>query len=76
MEREIIKKRAFTEKEAAIYICMSCSFLRQDRMNGNRKNRTSGPKYIKNGRNIRYLKEHLDEWLELNIIYKNDSYEA
>jgi len=56
-------KRSFTEKEAALYIGMSRSFLRQDRMNGFRKGRTPGPNYIRFDRSIRYLKEELDAWL-------------
>ncbi len=59
-----MNKRGFKEKEAAEYIGMSCAFLRQDRMNGARKNRTRGPKAIKIGRSVRYLKEELDAWLE------------
>jgi hypothetical protein len=59
-----MQKRAYTEKEAAEYIAMSRAFLRQDRMNGFRKTRTPGPNYIRFGRNIRYLKEDLDVWLE------------
>lgn len=57
-------KRVFKEVEAANYICMSRSFLSQDRVNGTLKNRTPGPKYIKIGRSIRYLKEDLDIWLD------------
>lgn len=56
-------KRVFKEIEAASYICMSRSFLSQDRVNGTLKNRTPGPKFIKIGRSIRYLKEDLDLWL-------------
>lgn len=59
-----MSKRGFTENEAAKYIGMSASFLRQDRMNGFRKNRTQGPHFVKIGRTIRYLKEDLDFWLE------------
>ncbi len=59
-----MEKRGFTEKEAAKYIGMSCAFLRQDRMNGRRKNRTRGPKPIRIGRSVRYLKEELDAWLD------------
>ncbi|HGF0846064.1 TPA: DNA-binding protein, partial [Legionella pneumophila] len=58
-------KRVFKEVEAANYICMSRSFLSQDRVNGTLKNRTPGPKFIKIGRAIRYLKEDLDIWLDL-----------
>ncbi|HHG8504996.1 TPA: DNA-binding protein [Legionella pneumophila] len=57
-------KRVFKEAEAANYICMSRSFLSQDRVNGALKNRTPGPKFIKIGRSIRYLKEDLDIWLD------------
>lgn len=59
-------KRVFKEVEAANYICMSRSFLSQDRVNGALKNRTPGPKFIKIGRSIRYLKEDLDIWLDLH----------
>ncbi|MFO2495066.1 DNA-binding protein [Legionella pneumophila serogroup 1] len=57
-------KRVFKEVDAANYICMSRSFLSQDRVNGTLKNRTPGPKFIKIGRSIRYLKEDLDTWLD------------
>jgi len=56
-------KNTLTEKEAAEYIGMSPSFLRQDRMNGYRINRTPGPRFLKIGRSIRYLKEDLEAWL-------------
>ncbi len=57
-------KRAFREREAALYVAMSTSFLRQDRMNGSRENRTPGPRWTKVGRTILYLKEDLDDWLD------------
>lgn len=57
-------KNIFTERETAEYIGMSRSFLRQDRMNGIRENRTLGPKFLKIGRSVRYLKEDLDNWLD------------
>ena len=57
--------RALSEKDAAIYIGMSRSFLRQGRMNGDRDGRTPTPPYLKIGsRSVRYLKEDLDTWLE------------
>lgn len=64
MEEFVVEKNVFKEVEAASYICMSRSFLSQDRMNGALKNRTPGPKYIKIGRSIRYLKDDLDSWLD------------
>ena len=57
-------KNTLTEKEASEYIGMSRSFLRQDRMNGYRVNRTPGPTFMKLGRSIRYRKQDLDEWLD------------
>ncbi len=63
-----MNKRSLTEKEAAEYIGMSCSFLRQDRMNGFRLNRTPGPNYVRIGRAVRYLREELDKWLEKNKV--------
>ena len=56
-------KAAFTEKETAEYISMSRSYLRQSRMDGDRKNRTPAPPWLKIGRIVRYLKEDLDQWL-------------
>ena len=52
------------EKEAAIYIGMSRSFLRQSRMTGLRKNRVFAPPFIKAGRAVRYLRVDLDAWLQ------------
>ncbi len=59
-----MEKIVFREAEAANYICMSRSFLSQDRVNGVLANRTSGPQYIRIGRSIRYLKDDLDAWLD------------
>jgi hypothetical protein len=56
-------KQAFTEREAAHYIGMSRSFLRQSRQDGVRANRTPGPPFVKVGRAIRYLVMDLDQWL-------------
>jgi len=67
-EQILSAKRAMSEIEAAIYIKMSRSFLRQDRMNGIRHNRTPGPRFIRIGRRIRYLKDDLDAWLEAHAI--------
>ena len=58
-------KRALTEAEAAEYIGMSRSFLRQSRMTGELQKRTPPPEHIKIGKKaIRYLREDLDQWLE------------
>ena len=58
-----MNKKTLKENAASEYIGMSRSFLRQDRMNGIRECRTSGPRFLKIGRSIRYLKEDLDMWL-------------
>jgi len=55
---------ALTEQQAAHYLSMSRSFLRQGRMNGDRKNRTPTPPYYKIGRSVRYKISDLDTWLE------------
>jgi predicted DNA-binding transcriptional regulator AlpA len=59
-----LMRRCLTEKEAANYIGMSIAFLRKDRSEGKIGNRTPGPKYLKIGKSIRYLKDELDRWLE------------
>lgn len=58
-----MSKVCLTEAEAAEYIGMSRSFLRQDRMHGVRVNRTPGPSFVRLGKTIRYLKADLDQWL-------------
>lgn len=67
-----MSKDVLTEKEAAEYITMSQSFLRQDRMNGYREGRTRGPEFMKLGRAIRYRKEDLDSWLIQNRVKRAD----
>ena len=59
-----LDKRGFREREAAEYLGMSTSFLRKDRMHGKRDGYTPGPRWIRIGRSVRYLKEDLDAWLE------------
>lgn len=55
---------ALTEAEAAAYLRVSRSFLRQSRMNGSRKGHAPPPPYSKIGRMVRYQVKDLDEWLE------------
>jgi len=50
----------FKDAEAANYIGMSESWLRQSRMRGN----PDAPPYIKIGKSVRYLKADLDAWLD------------
>jgi len=59
-----MNKRSFTEQEAATYIGLSRSFLRQARMTGPLQSKIPAPPFIKLGsRTIRYLVEDLDNWL-------------
>jgi len=62
-EHNSINKHVLTDPEAAQYIGMSISFLRQSRMDGVRTNRAAGPSFIKIGRSVRYKKDDLDAWL-------------
>lgn len=61
-------KRLFSEKEAAEYLGMSRSYLRQDRMNGAFKHRTPGPEFYRFGRMIRYSQDALDKWILTNRV--------
>ncbi|MEM9244086.1 MAG: helix-turn-helix domain-containing protein [Pseudomonadota bacterium] len=61
-------KRLFSEQEAAEYLGVSRSYLRQDRMNGKFNDRTPGPEYCRFGTMIRYTKEALDKWIDDNCI--------
>ena len=63
-----------TETEAAEYIGMSCSYLRQDRMNGFRAKRTPGPPYVRLGRRIKYIQADLDAWIEQNRVVHVDPF--
>lgn len=60
----INQPRALTEIQAAGYIGMSRSFLRQSRMDGPRSGRTKAPRFIKNGRKVLYLIEELNLFLD------------
>ena len=66
METQPVKRRLLTDPEAATYIGMSISFLRQGRMEGRRANRSPGPPFIKMGKAIRYDIQDLDAWLDAN----------
>ena len=58
------KKPPLRSAEAARYINMSDSWLRQSRMDG----RTDGPPFVRSGsRAIRYRLADLDRWLEQRV---------
>ncbi len=50
-------------KQAALYMGISESWLRQRRMTGILEGQRPAPPYIKLGRAVRYNKSVLDEWL-------------
>lgn len=52
-----------TEIQAALYLGISRTTLRQGRCEGRRDNRMPPPPYIKIGRKILYLRADLDRWL-------------
>ncbi len=54
-------KRGFTTIEAAVYLGVSDSLLRQLRM---KSSHDTGPEYVKVRGKIVYLKEQLDDWLD------------
>ncbi len=66
------KEIIFRKRKASEYLCMSRSYLRQDRMNGKFKNRTPGPEYCCFGSSIRYTKEALDRWIADHQITRDD----
>ena len=67
-QKELITPVALQEQDAAHYLGMSRSFLRQSRMNSNPRGRTPGPAFIRQGRAIRYLVTDLDNWLQQNRV--------
>ena len=52
-----------TDQEAAAYIGMSLSYLRNGRVTGATGNRTPGPPFYRIGRRVRYQQADLDTWL-------------
>ncbi len=60
MAQHEVVSPVLTDPEAAYYIHMSESWLRQSRMRGN----PDAPPYVKIGKSVRYLKTDLDAWLK------------
>ena len=63
-----MENRALTEKEASQYLGLSIAYLRYDRCYGAHGGRAPGPRWVKLGRAVRYLKEDLDNWLEAHRV--------
>jgi len=62
--KEAIKPRLLTEQEAAVYISMSLSYLRNGRLTGKKKTGLEPPKFKKIGTAVRYDQATLDQWIE------------
>lgn len=58
-------KRVMKEAEAAQYLGLSASLLRQMRLAHPRATAPHGPVYVKIGRAVRYLVDDLDAWLAM-----------
>src|SRR2546421_1809919 len=56
----VAASQTLTSPEAAEYIGLSDSWMRQSRMPG----RVGSPPFLRCGRSIRYLRADLDRWLE------------
>ncbi|MDR1482271.1 MAG: helix-turn-helix domain-containing protein [Synergistaceae bacterium] len=68
----VLAARSLNEKDAAKYIGMSVSFLRERRYKGKDKKSGRGPKYMRDSKHrIRYLVKELDEWLEQRMQYSS-----
>jgi len=67
-DKQEVKKRSLTEKEAANYIGLAPQSLREARCYGPREGHFPPPPHVKLGRCIRFLKDDLDKWLEKNRV--------
>jgi len=65
------RRRLLTETETAVYLNLSRSTLRQQRMKKRRKSRMTRVPYIRIGRNIRYDVIDLDEWIVSHRVVPN-----
>ncbi len=54
----------FDTREAAAYLGMSQSWLRQRRMTGHLGGQRPAPPFVRLGRSVRYNKSDLDQWLD------------
>ena len=65
------RRRLLTETETAVYLNLSRSTLRQQRMKKRRKSRMTRVPYLRIGRNIRYDVIDLDEWIVSHRVVPN-----
>lgn len=61
--QQVTPKHMMTEQEAAAYLAVSRSFLRQRRCSTETSGKPGGPLFYKIGRRVLYRKEDLDRWI-------------
>ena len=64
----VVTPRAMREQDAASYVAMSSSYLRNTRLADMRRlakgQAISGPRWVNIGAAVRYLREDLDAWID------------
>lgn len=70
-QKTTVNAAALTEAEAARYLNVSRSYLRQARMKKRPPGTTDGPRYVHAGRMIRYPVRFLDEWMDKHAVDPN-----
>jgi len=63
-----IRTRGLSEAQAAHYLGVARSTLRQARTTGNVRGRLATPPFIKAGKKVIYLIDDLDRWLEAHRV--------
>jgi hypothetical protein len=66
----IENKHCLSSNEAATYLGLSNSTLKQSRLTGDRSHHIPSPPFLKIGRKVIYLKPDLDLWLEKFRVHK------
>ena len=61
------ERHCLTTAEAASYIYMSQSWLRQRRMTGSLEGQRQSPPFVRIGRAVRYRRVDLDRWLASQV---------
>jgi predicted DNA-binding transcriptional regulator AlpA len=67
--------KLLTESEAAKFLGISRSTLRQGRMHGYRASRVRTPDFIRSGRMIRYHLDDLNAWIEKHRVNAGSLYQ-
>jgi predicted DNA-binding transcriptional regulator AlpA len=63
----------FNTRQAAAYIGISQSWLRQRRMTGTLRGQRPAPPFVRLGRSVRYSKADLERWLAQQSVHDLDS---